>query len=627
MKRRYNWFMIGSILVASGLFAVLTLEWQAVSILLVLMVIGLLVKPIKTDNIGQIIVALFCLAGAYTLTIVLGVSGAEHPPGSIGPVGATAALFFLFVAVTRLFMQAPWLGDRGTVVPTMIAVLSVGEVSQGAVFPTCAIVSLVLSIQALRIADPNRPQISTLSARHRLGAAMILVISTLITTFLVVSLPLSYEWAFSHLEASFSIPRTGFVSYMRLGSQETIIQSDTVVLRVYGPRPDHLRGAVYTVYLNGIWIPKRRGSFRPVELDGSQTNSPDTTEIISVGGDRDRYFVPLFATKIGVDGNQGRIDSFGIIMSRENEDAQIVRFVNSSREIPKVAPPSKDELTLPEDIGSFIVELAQKWSVNASRQQSKFEAIEKHLKQNFAYSLSFEQKTKNDPLVAFLTEVRAGHCEYFASALALLGRGLGVPTRVVSGYRVHEYNSFGDYHVVRDLNAHSWVEAWFPEVGWQTYDPTPETELFEIMPNESSILFGLADYIAAETSALIRRLSQASTSQILGTIIGLIFFWLLLRTIRALRLKKTKTVLDQTKYSDSLPALDRLLRALDSQGERLRLSEPLERFARRLESSIKNRAANSEAAVLLNKYVAWRYGHHGDKQTLTQKIDDWILRL
>ena len=72
----------------------------------------------------------------------------------------------------------------------------------------------------------------------------------------------------------------------------------------------------------------------------------------------------------------------------------------------------------------------------------------------------------------FLFEDKRGHCEYFASALALLGRAAGVPTRVVMGYRVSERSPFG-YSVVRERNAHAWVEAWLPEQGWVTRDATP----------------------------------------------------------------------------------------------------------------------------------------------------------
>ncbi|MCP4677406.1 MAG: transglutaminase domain-containing protein [Deltaproteobacteria bacterium] len=626
MRRQYNWFLLSSILLSTGLFAALTFEWLAVSALMVLMVIGLLVRQTKVDIVGQLIAALVCLVGAYLLAIVFGVSGTEHPPGSIGPIGATAGLFFLLVAVTRYFLQDPWVGDRGTVVPILLAVLSVGEVGRGIIYPTCATLTLALSVLALRAADPGRPPISTLTGKHRRAAMLIFVIAMLTATILVFSLPLGYNLAFDLFESSFNTPRTGFVPFLRLGSHEEMVQSDAVVLRVYGSRADHLRGMVYTSYRNRSWFPRGQDLPRPVKLSSSVA-STEATEIISVGGERDRYFVPLFAAKIVVSGDQGRADSVGIILSPEEREAKVVRFVASARDIPAIAPPDGEELEIPAGIARVITKLALEWTADVPNHESKLDAIEEHLKQNFSYSLSFKQQTHGDPLVAFLTEVRAGHCEYFASALALLGRALGIPTRVVSGYRVHEYNPLGDYYVVRERNAHSWVEAWYPDVGWRTYDPTPEAELFAALPGESSFWSGLADYTAAGLNALGRRLTQLSMAQIVGAVLGLVLCWLAVRIVRRLRIKKHELTMAQIDYSDPLPALARLLEALAGQGESIQMCEPLEHFAIRLASSAQPGDTGVEAAILLDKYVAWRYGDHGDKQTLTREIDDWVLRL
>jgi hypothetical protein len=78
-----------------------------------------------------------------------------------------------------------------------------------------------------------------------------------------------------------------------------------------------------------------------------------------------------------------------------------------------------------------------------------------------------------DPVESFLFETRAGHCEYFASATALLLRAAGVPTRYVNGYLGGEWNDIGHYVAVRDNRAHSWVEAFVTGAGWVRVDATP----------------------------------------------------------------------------------------------------------------------------------------------------------
>jgi hypothetical protein len=78
-----------------------------------------------------------------------------------------------------------------------------------------------------------------------------------------------------------------------------------------------------------------------------------------------------------------------------------------------------------------------------------------------------------DPIANFLFERKQGHCEYFASSMAVLLRTLGIPSRVVNGFRSDEFNDLTGNYVVRAKDAHSWVEAYFPGYGWQMFDPTP----------------------------------------------------------------------------------------------------------------------------------------------------------
>ena len=79
----------------------------------------------------------------------------------------------------------------------------------------------------------------------------------------------------------------------------------------------------------------------------------------------------------------------------------------------------------------------------------------------------------HDPLANFLFERKQGHCEYFASSMAVMLRTLGIPSRVVNGFRTGEFNDVTSQYVVRASNAHSWVEAYFPNYGWVAFDPTP----------------------------------------------------------------------------------------------------------------------------------------------------------
>ncbi|MBL6974817.1 MAG: DUF3488 domain-containing protein [Deltaproteobacteria bacterium] len=103
-------------------------------------------------------------------------------------------------------------------------------------------------------------------------------------------------------------------------------------------------------------------------------------------------------------------------------------------------------------------------------------AIERALKDEYQYALN-SVHGEEDPLADFLFRNRQGHCEYFASAMVVLLRHIGIPSRIVNGFYGGEANEYGGYVYLRKADAHSWVEVWFPGVGWVTFDPTPPVAL------------------------------------------------------------------------------------------------------------------------------------------------------
>jgi protein-glutamine gamma-glutamyltransferase len=124
-----------------------------------------------------------------------------------------------------------------------------------------------------------------------------------------------------------------------------------------------------------------------------------------------------------------------------------------------------------------IFDLAKLVASEAQSVQEACRKIESYLQKNYSYSLEQSQLERPRPLATFLFESRRGHCEYFASAMVILLRTLGIPSRLVNGFRAGEYNAIGEDYVVRGRDAHSWVEAYSPEEGWQTFDPTPASNL------------------------------------------------------------------------------------------------------------------------------------------------------
>lgn len=108
-------------------------------------------------------------------------------------------------------------------------------------------------------------------------------------------------------------------------------------------------------------------------------------------------------------------------------------------------------------------------------------ALVEWFEEDFTYTLTLPATPREATLEHFLLDRRAGHCEYFSTAMAILLRTQGVPTREVNGFLGGEWSRFGDYLAVTGNQAHSWVEVWFPDHGWVPFDPTPPGTAAEVL--------------------------------------------------------------------------------------------------------------------------------------------------
>jgi transglutaminase-like putative cysteine protease len=131
-------------------------------------------------------------------------------------------------------------------------------------------------------------------------------------------------------------------------------------------------------------------------------------------------------------------------------------------------------LQLPPDLDTRIRDLALKITAMGTSTVHKASLVETYLRRNYKYSLNLTWDPGEQPVSTFLFTAKQGHCEYFASSMAILLRAAGIPTRLVNGFLMGEYNPVGEDYIVRQSDAHSWVEIYEPERGWLEFDPTPQ---------------------------------------------------------------------------------------------------------------------------------------------------------
>ena len=323
---------------------------------------------------------------------------------------------------------------------------------------------------------------------------------------------------------------SGFTENVELGQIGEIKKNSAVVMRVQTGKPigyDRLRwrGIALTTFDGRRWTSAEHDvqKLQPGE-DGwiHIADSPQKTDSPVAGMIYTIYLEPLATDAIFVPGEVMRLrgnfngesgDLFNAIrrdfIFRDSTDTLLNRFHNyagiryagfsrlppmNAAKLRAASPDYSSNITstylqLPPELDPRIPELAKEITNNARTPFDKALTIENHLRNRFTYTLNLAGKPGDDPLAHFLFETRAGHCEYFASAMVIMLRTLGIPSREVNGFLPGEYNELGGDYIVRASDAHSWVEVYFPGNDWQVFDPTPAAP-----ENETGFLTRLGKY-------------------------------------------------------------------------------------------------------------------------------------
>ena len=304
---------------------------------------------------------------------------------------------------------------------------------------------------------------------------------------------------------------TGFSDHVELGRFGTIQQDDAVVMRA---RLDGVTGEQTGLYWRGLALD---------HFDGHSWERSEPSQEIYARGDRELIPIELATSReslisqtiylepldtsvlfglsriVGIQTTLPGVfkDADGDISSKRPAE-RISYRIFSDRSVPSVEALRADDqkypdsvarfLELPHDLDGRVSELASQITAGKTGRYEKAKAIEQYLQTNFGYSLEV-RGTGSDPLADFLFNVRQGHCEYFATAMAIMLRTQGIATRVVNGFHQGDYNETADIYVVRQKNAHSWVEVYFPkEEAWVRFDPTPPAD--QVAPGFASGMTG-----------------------------------------------------------------------------------------------------------------------------------------
>ena len=272
------------------------------------------------------------------------------------------------------------------------------------------------------------------------------------------------------------------------------------------PPPGHearFKAAVYDRFENNSWQ-RRKGGFETVRRSpgGAFALSPTPArtwmEIWLQPQGRADLLLPVDATSVEVAAIRVAVKASGVVALPVTPPTTL-NFRAGLGGRPLMPELSDSEATSAEasgdDVSPRIRELASQIMGEGSDAERAARAAN-HLRQEYSYTLDLMGSPSADPLEEFLYRNRAGHCELFASSLVLMLRSQGIPARLVTGYLGTEYNPLEGYHIVRNSNAHAWVEVLAGENGWRILDPTPAAGLPQSLdPGMLGLLQQAWDYL------------------------------------------------------------------------------------------------------------------------------------
>ena len=361
------------------------------------------------------------------------------------------------------------------------------------------------SIQARHSSDPQEHRRLAFSLARMTPALMLVILAlAAVLFFLIPRRPVGYFGGYS-FGTDFS---SGFSDHVQLGQIGQIQQSNAVVMHVQidgdtvGRYDLHWRGVALGDFDGHSWSKPREpfvlrrwpdNSFEIPQLQESSLTAhvkPAAAHehiihyrVLMEPIGTNVFFLAPWARSVSGGYQLLAADSGGAVYNFDNQ-----RAVSRYEAYSDIATPSVEELrTAGQNVPPMIEaaylrlptvdprvpRLAAQVTAAERNNYDRATALERYLKTRFSYTLDLPRTPPKDPIANFLFERKQGHCEYFASSMAVMLRTLGIPSRVVNGFRSDEFNDLTGNYVVRAKDAHAWVEVYFPGYGWQTFDPTP----------------------------------------------------------------------------------------------------------------------------------------------------------
>ncbi|MFS8118372.1 MAG: transglutaminase-like domain-containing protein [Microcoleus sp.] len=437
--------------------------------------------------------------------------------------------------------------------------------------------------------------------------------------------------------------------HTNIGEVGLLKQSNKIIFRVAAEAkqtpPRLLREATYNRYKSSTWI-ALNPNFVPIQpqingttwdLADKLPNSSRITIAAALQGGGGLLKLPDGTFQIDeLPVSQMEKNQYGTVKVMGKVDRPVYQtYFNNNFSLD--SPPTEDDLQIPKSEIVALNTIISQLNIQGKSQPEILDKIEWFFLKNFVYSLKLAGQDNNaTPMSTFLLQSRTGHCEYFATAAALLLRKIGIPARYAVGYSVHEFSFLENQYIVRSRHAHAWTLAYVAGK-WQSFDTTPSdwTSIENSAAPQWTFISDLWSLLSFKTGLLLRYLSDGGNGLKYGG--GMLLALILFRRCNP-NFKKTVRLLSNkqrwlkaTSNKDSLsPESDFYLieQALNESGLIRHPSESLKNWIERLKEEQAELFSLEELALLIDIHYCDRFDPKGiqdaQKAEFKLAIESWI---
>ncbi len=454
----------------------------------------------------------FVIGGLSTVTLIVFFIDIRLSQDVISAVGH---LTMLFHAIKSFDIKDPW-DPLQVFFMSLIQLLLASEVTRSMIFGAIFLVFMVGMVVAMFYSHIIKEGASGIRRFLRPIVTMTLLLIFMTTVFFL-ALP-RFRGSLFGRPLSKGI-KSGFSEKVSLGSLGEIKLDPTIVMRIRtspmkGFRP-YWRGMTFDIYSDNTWSSLQQGMRSYSSQNGVflladyDTKKGFRQEIILEPLETDLIFALRGAYRVEMESKTLSITDTGDIYIPKKSGKRIRYTVSSSNTPLMEKEPSPVYLQLPEDM-AWLRGFTEGILPSAKDHKEIAKTIETYLRDNYTYSLSPSTPPDGvNPIRYFLLDGKKGFCEHYATAMVLMLRSMGIPARVVSGYMGGEYNRYGRYYIVRQKDAHTWVEA-FIDGAWMRFDPTPAAEF-----TVNSPLFLYLDFLRMKWERYVVGYSRADQLRLL----------------------------------------------------------------------------------------------------------------